>query len=867
MSINPPGLTSRNPNQSANPAPVANPPSARSGDGRRQLCKFFNGGGCKYATTCRYLHVPTGSEGDARPLSQPHPARKNRTPNLNFPGLSNDQFSKVLLNQTAGKTFNALQPFVSDSFRFKIPDQVYLFLNLLCTASCQNTAGWTANEAQTLLHKLVQGNGIIRLAEAMRFPKETTRAWSFQRGYIPIFTYLASDWVVKRGMRSEVNALYGLVHNQFRTIREVVEANVGKLMAARSFEDPLNPSQLSGKQVFKVIFVTIFQYITRFHDATITNPSICDFAEQMADWFDEWVVALESDPPFQDELVAYNKDDREFIIENLQSDKEQILRLKSYEPPSDASDPLLAELERVFEYDGPGDHSETGRPRHDNDHTEIDMIQVIPTSDELLCEADPYLPGNFFEAPHYHDPRSIERLLDIQYRLYREEFMSSVRLAVQHVVADLKKSGPGIDVLTRKLNPRSGLYVTANGRDSIRFSVFTGITFQPLELNTRGISSGIDFDTPPGKAKSYSSAARAAHWEQISKKQLMQDGLVVLAWKTPAGKVDVYLGTVASSGQDLISPGFSFELKELFPSERGVETLRLTTRNSDSIAHAKAELVRASRLDPSQAEAVIHALTREVVLIQGPPGTGKSYTGLELIRVLIKNGICPILLVAFTNHALDHMLTGILDAEITNNMIRLGSRSTDERLSPYLLNAVGRISGKSPLAASRKEAAAQLKELESQMDELMKDITSHNIPSSHIEEHISYMYPHHHGELFRHTPTWIDAIVPKQSDSEEGWEIAGESPNQQSMIDYWLGCGDLKFLESQGRSAATTKASAHTSGSNRFNFPSDSDSDSDDELETFTRKNFLRDFMREHGLNDIPKVPNSNRPLHVLQKN
>ncbi|CAE6518252.1 unnamed protein product, partial [Rhizoctonia solani] len=150
MSINHPGSTSSNPSQSANPAPVANPPSDQSGDRRNKPCKFFNGGGCKYATKCRYSHVLTGSEGDARPLSQPHPARKNQTPNLNFPGLSNDHFSKVVLNQTAGKTFNALQPFVSDSFRFKIPDQVYLFLNLLCTASSQNTAGWTANEAQKI---------------------------------------------------------------------------------------------------------------------------------------------------------------------------------------------------------------------------------------------------------------------------------------------------------------------------------------------------------------------------------------------------------------------------------------------------------------------------------------------------------------------------------------------------------------------------------------------------------------------------------------------------------------------------------------------------------------------------------------------
>ncbi|EUC58484.1 NFX1-type zinc finger protein, partial [Rhizoctonia solani AG-3 Rhs1AP] len=716
------------------------------------------------------------------------------------------------------------------------------------------------------------------------------------------------------------------------------------LVASKSKTRKLLP--LSGKQVFKVIFVTIFEYLTRFKDATITNPGICEFTEQMVQWFDEWVAALESNPPFEDKYITHNQSDRDFIIENLRRDKEHILHLvrrgqtvvvinreaqSSYKPPNDANLALLAELERVFEYDGPGDHSEIGRPRHDNDHTEIEMIQVIPTRDELLCEADPYLPGNFYEAPHYHDPGSVERLLDIQYRLLREEFTSPLRLAVQNVVADLKKSRSGIDVLSQKLNARSGLYVTATGRDSIRFSVFTGITFQPLKLNHRGLSAGVDFDTPPGKARSHNPAARVTYWEQASKKRLMQDGLVVLVWKTPAGKVDVYLGTVASASQDLVrcarryggqdrmsirvsffdtkanvrisksiqnhrdsndtrvlieapvffesirpfleglkreperlpfaqylrlqtkdelvqttidpplysrSPGFSFELKDLFLPAAGVASLRLTTRDPDSVANARTRLIQDSRLDPSQAEAVIHALTREVALIQGPPGTGKSYTGLEIIRILIKNNICPILLVAFTNHALDHMLTGILDAEITNNIIRLGARSSDERLTPYLLSNVGKLTGKSPLAASRKEANIQQKELESQMNELMNEITSCKVPSSHIEEHISYMYPHHYGELFRHTPTWIDAITTKPSDTEEEWEVAGESPEQQSIIDFWLDGRDLKFLETPG-----------------------------DELEPLARQDFLRGFMREHGLKDVPKIPKSTRPLGVLQKN
>jgi hypothetical protein len=92
----------------------------------------------------------------------------------------------------------------------------------------------------------------------------------------------------------------------------------------------------------------------------------------------------------------------------------------SYQIPSDADPGLVAALERVFDYDGPGELCETG-PRHDNDHAEIELIRVAPTRNELLCEDDPYLPANFFEAPHFHEPRSVERLLDIQFRLLREE--------------------------------------------------------------------------------------------------------------------------------------------------------------------------------------------------------------------------------------------------------------------------------------------------------------------------------------------------------------------------------------------------------------------------------------------------------------
>jgi hypothetical protein len=196
----------------------------------------------------------------------------------------------------------------------------------------------------------------------------------------------------------------------------------------------------------------------------------------------------------------------------------------------------------------------------------------------------------------------------------------------------------------------------------------------------------------------------------------------------------------------------------------------------------------------------------------------KSYTGLELIRVLVKNKISPILLVAFTNHALDHMLNGILDADITENIIRLGSRfSVDERLSKYSLDKIERDEGKSRLGSSGKGAYREMKLLENEMKKLMAEISSHKVPIAHIEQYLSFTYPHHHGELFTHAPSWIQAIAPKASDFAEGWKTVGDSPEQaQSIISFWLKGRDLHFLETRGKGGNEGKASAEISSHNQF---------------------------------------------------
>lgn len=73
-------------------------------------------------------------------------------------------------------------------------------------------------------------------------------------------------------------------------------------------------------------------------------------------------------------------------------------------------------------------------------------------------------------------------------------------------------------------------------------------------------------------------------------------------------------------------------------------------------------------LNESQMRAFKMALTRKFAVIQGPPGTGKTYVGLKIARVLLQTASLwedeeersPILMVSYTNHALDQFLEGLL---------------------------------------------------------------------------------------------------------------------------------------------------------------------------------------------------------------
>jgi len=54
-----------------------------------------------------------------------------------------------------------------------------------------------------------------------------------------------------------------------------------------------------------------------------------------------------------------------------------------------------------------------------------------------------------------------------------------------------------------------------------------------------------------------------------------------------------------------------------------------------------------------------------------------------------------VLLLAYTNHALDHILRAVYDSDVTKSLARLGSRSKDEVIAGFTLEILERTQDRS----------------------------------------------------------------------------------------------------------------------------------------------------------------------------
>ena len=184
-------------------------------------------------------------------------------------------------------------------------------------------------------------------------------------------------------------------------------------------------------------------------------------------------------------------------------------------------------------------------------------------------------------------------------------------------------------------------------------------------------------------------------------------------------------------------------------------------------------------------------------------------------------------MIAFTNHALDHMLSSVLDAGITNKIVRLGSRSADERVSKFNLDTMEMVHDKSRLDRSLQTQFKNLKETQEKMVKLMNNVRKTTVSGSQAEIYIAIHYGDHYMSLHA-PPPWVITFRNLELENSSGWETMRSVELDESWFSYWEEGRELGFLAAQP--TKTTTRTLPNSNTNRFD-PLDLDVDDQESSE------------------------------------
>lgn len=166
-------------------------------------------------------------------------------------------------------------------------------------------------------------------------------------------------------------------------------------------------------------------------------------------------------------------------------------------------------------------------------------------------------------------------------------------------------------------------------------------------------------------------------------------------------------------------------------------------------------------------------------------------------------------LIAFTNHAVDHLVSSILDDNITNDLVRLGSRSTNDRVLPYTLDNLEGVETASMLDQSVRRQRNQVKYAEQELKKRMRLIQSPSLEWSDLASFIRVQYPDHAGH-FSAPPEWIAAF--QSAELERRGEDDDLKSKGRLLYTIWREGLDLNLLSDalaeQARSSMTTSFDA-----------------------------------------------------------
>ena len=353
-------------------------------------------------------------------------------------------------------------------------------------------------------------------------------------------------------------------------------------------------------------------------------------------------------------------------------------------------------------------------------------ICIVPTSQEVAENEQPFLRPNIVGGGF----KDLNQYLDIQFRLLREDLVGPLREGIATLPEDevrRRRGSPNDLRLYHNARVRQPVCTFSGMTHQVQFDIsrlyrvnwnhsrrliygsllcFSNDHFKNIKLATvvnrkpeelaKGLvevrfMNGLEDARDMTGQRPFTIAESPAYFEAYRHvlRRLQQVG--------PDLPLQAYI--VQCKGEEIKAPRY------LRPELRDGEVVRMDLRNALDCRDPRARYLKVMdwdawplcehvKLDESQLTAMKAALTREFALIQGPPGTGKTYIGLKVMRALIDNrgiwdpaGNSPILVVCYTNHALDQFLEGIIQFHRTG-IVRVGGRSESEALKGLNLNAI-----------------------------------------------------------------------------------------------------------------------------------------------------------------------------------
>ncbi|ROW08400.1 hypothetical protein VMCG_03318 [Cytospora schulzeri] len=357
--------------------------------------------------------------------------------------------------------------------------------------------------------------------------------------------------------------------------------------------------------------------------------------------------------------------------------------------------------------------------RHDNDFADFREISVYPTTDEFISTEKPF----YRRAKEVFETDMSERSavhLDNIFRLTREDLLGELRSDWQ--ISQGRRSGKrsaqtlsrftplfldlGNDRMRKKcslsMRCEAGLEEVQNkpensrkkwlvdNRNYLRHQAF-GALYQGEEIfGFAIIDHDIDslVESPPVITLQFTDegSLKRALLALKTAKDVVRFTLV----DTPVFAYEPVLERLKDMKElplqeKLLNPS---EATDDFIPNAAIQSVTecLASQIADSeVAVENGRHRKKFRLDYSQRQSLINALSRKISVIQGPPGTGKSFIGALATHFIIKETNLKILVITYTNHAEDQFLEDLLELGIKQDvMVRLGSKSTTKTASLLL---------------------------------------------------------------------------------------------------------------------------------------------------------------------------------------